>query len=319
MLFRQGQSAVSASLAAIGGMYEDNLYLATLYEYLDTPVEGTKRHGAARARTRRTASGSSTSSFDVPGLRPARAQATSTCTSGPARALALVGENGSGKTTLIKLLTRLYQPTSGRDHARRTRPARMGRTGAAPAHRRDLPGLRALPAQWSARTSARATCGYLEDEARWREAAETRHGGAGRRRDCRRSTRRRSASGSTEGRELSGGEWQKIALSRAFMRNGGRHPRARRADRGHGRAPPRRPCIEHFRALTKGKMRDPDLAPLLDRAHGRPDRRAARGPHHRARQPRRAAPRQRPLRARLFEPRPAATNRDWLKVTLTFE
>src|SRR3546814_5194379 len=30
MLFRQGQAAVSASLSAIGGMYEDNLYLSTL-------------------------------------------------------------------------------------------------------------------------------------------------------------------------------------------------------------------------------------------------------------------------------------------------
>ena len=38
MLFRQGQSAVSAILAAIGGMYEDNLYLSTLYEYLEQPV-----------------------------------------------------------------------------------------------------------------------------------------------------------------------------------------------------------------------------------------------------------------------------------------
>ncbi|HEX5305515.1 MAG TPA: ABC transporter ATP-binding protein, partial [Dyella sp.] len=37
-LFRQGQSAVSAMLSAIGGMYEDNLYLSTLYEYLETPV-----------------------------------------------------------------------------------------------------------------------------------------------------------------------------------------------------------------------------------------------------------------------------------------
>ena len=32
----------------------------------------------------------------------------------PGTSLALVGENGSGKTTLIKLLTRLYAPTSGR-------------------------------------------------------------------------------------------------------------------------------------------------------------------------------------------------------------
>jgi hypothetical protein len=35
MLFRQGQAAVTSSLAAIGGMYEDNLYLSTLYEYLE--------------------------------------------------------------------------------------------------------------------------------------------------------------------------------------------------------------------------------------------------------------------------------------------
>ena len=39
MLFRQGQAAVTASLGAIGGMYEDNLYLSTLYEYLEQPVE----------------------------------------------------------------------------------------------------------------------------------------------------------------------------------------------------------------------------------------------------------------------------------------
>src|SRR6202022_2940309 len=35
-LFRQGQSAVSAMLSSVGGMYEDNLYLSTLYEYLET-------------------------------------------------------------------------------------------------------------------------------------------------------------------------------------------------------------------------------------------------------------------------------------------
>ena len=38
LLFRQGQGAVSAALGAVSGLYEDNLYLSTLYEYLDTPA-----------------------------------------------------------------------------------------------------------------------------------------------------------------------------------------------------------------------------------------------------------------------------------------
>ena len=32
----------------------------------------------------------------------------------PGSVVAIVGENGAGKTTLVKLLCRLYQPTSGR-------------------------------------------------------------------------------------------------------------------------------------------------------------------------------------------------------------
>ncbi len=54
LLFRQGQSAVSAGLAAIGGMYEDNLYLSTLYDYLDTPVDEPAGH-ATQVRAPATA------------------------------------------------------------------------------------------------------------------------------------------------------------------------------------------------------------------------------------------------------------------------
>src|ERR1700686_5858580 len=38
MLFRQGQSAVSAALSAVSGLYEDNLYLSNLFEYMEQPV-----------------------------------------------------------------------------------------------------------------------------------------------------------------------------------------------------------------------------------------------------------------------------------------
>ena len=59
MLFRQGQSAVSAVLSSVGGMYEDNLYLSTLYEYLDTPVPQS-RANSSKDRIRRMASASRT-------------------------------------------------------------------------------------------------------------------------------------------------------------------------------------------------------------------------------------------------------------------
>ena len=56
LLFRQGQAAVAAMLGAVGGMYEDNLYLSTLYEYLETPVDparGAAMRGPDPARRHR--------------------------------------------------------------------------------------------------------------------------------------------------------------------------------------------------------------------------------------------------------------------------
>src|SRR5690606_15820510 len=46
LLFKQGQSAVAAMLSAVGGMYEDNLYLSNLYDYLEQPT--TALHGTAQ-------------------------------------------------------------------------------------------------------------------------------------------------------------------------------------------------------------------------------------------------------------------------------
>jgi ATP-binding cassette subfamily B protein len=112
MLFRQGQAAVSASLSAVGGMYEDNLYLSTLYEYLETPTApatGDRTRGDAPADGIRFEQ----VSFTYPGAeQPALMDINLHIR--PGESLALVGENGSGKTTLIKLLTRLYAPDSGR-------------------------------------------------------------------------------------------------------------------------------------------------------------------------------------------------------------
>ena len=94
-------------------MYEDNLYLSTLYEYLETAGAGAG--GRARSRDRIPEDGIRFEdvSFTYPGAsEPALEHITLHLM--PGTSLALVGENGSGKTTLIKLLTRLYAPTAGR-------------------------------------------------------------------------------------------------------------------------------------------------------------------------------------------------------------
>jgi ATP-binding cassette subfamily B protein len=213
-LFRQGQSAVSAMLAAVGGMYEDNLYLSTLYEYLETNVPtpaGTALHGPQPEDGVRFED----VSFSYPGSEePALEHVTLHLT--PGNSLALVGENGSGKTTLIKLLTRLYAPTSGRilldgqDLAEWEEGALRQRIGVI---FQDFARYQMLVGENVGAGDER----FFEDEGRWRAAADKGRAAefietlpAGYHTQLGKWFR--------DGRELSGGQWQKIALSRAFMR-----------------------------------------------------------------------------------------------------
>ncbi len=111
-VFRQGQGAVTNSLTAINGMYEDNLYLSNLVEYLDhkvPEVSGDKTTGPDPTDGIRFEN----VSFFYPESKSAALNNLSLHIKA-GESLAIVGENGSGKTTLIKLLTRLYSPTSGR-------------------------------------------------------------------------------------------------------------------------------------------------------------------------------------------------------------
>jgi len=215
-LFRQGQAAVSSGLSAVGGMYEDNLYLSTLYEYLETevpPPAGSLQQGPDPADGVRFES----VSFAYPGAaEPALVDIDLHLR--PGTSLALVGENGSGKTTLIKLLTRLYEPSAGRItldglDLREWDPAALrARIGVI---FQDFTRYQLLVGENVGAGDERA----FEDESRWREAAEK-----GQAADFieRLPAGYRTQLGKwfKEGRELSGGQWQKIALSRAFMRTG---------------------------------------------------------------------------------------------------
>jgi|TARA_B100001079_G_scaffold271596_1_gene289733 ATP-binding cassette subfamily B protein len=136
---------------------------------------------------------------------------------GPQEKLALVGENGAGKTTLVKLLTRLHDPSKGRIlldgrdlrdydlkelrhavgvifqdfvryHLTASENIAVGRIEAMDDHERIAESARRSLAD---RVIERLPEGYEQRIGRWFR----------------------------KGTNLSGGEWQKIALARAYMRD----------------------------------------------------------------------------------------------------
>jgi ATP-binding cassette subfamily B protein len=249
MLFKQGQSAVSASLSAISGMYEDNLYLSNLYEYLEQPVpaaQGELQKGPAPGDGVRFEQ----VSFSYPGsAEPALQQVTLHIQ--PGDSLALVGENGSGKTTLIKLLTRLYQPDAGRilldglDLQQWNADALRQRIGVI---FQDFGRYQFLVGE----NIGAGDMNHFEDRQRWQQAAEM-----GMAKDfidkLPQQYDTQLGKWFKGGRELSGGQWQKIALARAFMRT--------KADllvldepTATMDAAAEATIFEHFRDLSRGKM-----------------------------------------------------------------
>jgi ATP-binding cassette subfamily B protein len=216
MLFRQGQAAVSAILSAIGGMYEDNLYLSTLYEYLETPVPQ-PRGGSSALRGPDPSDGVRFEGvcFTYPGAEQA-ALSDIKLHIRPGQSLALVGENGSGKTTLIKLLTRLYRPDSGRilldgmDLEEWNEDALRQRIGVI---FQDFARYQFLVGE----NIGVGDVQHFESPDHWREAAEKGMADAIVA-ELPRGYETQLGKWFKGGQELSGGQWQKIALARAFMR-----------------------------------------------------------------------------------------------------
>jgi ATP-binding cassette, subfamily B, bacterial len=214
LLFRQGQSAVAAILSSVGGMYEDNLYLSTLYEYLETPVNmspGVAPRGPVPSDGVRFEG----VNFTYPGsAEPALVDIDLHLL--PGSSVALVGENGSGKTTLIKLLTRLYTPDSGRivlDGLPLTQwneDALRARVGVI---FQDFARYQMLVGENVGAGDER----YFEDEPRWKVAADKGQAADFIER-LPRGYQTQLGKWFQNGQELSGGQWQKIALARAFMR-----------------------------------------------------------------------------------------------------
>ena len=215
--FRQSRSLIQSVLISFSSIYEQSLYLSDLFTFFDVRPSVVSKPGA-RAVPRPLQSGFRFENvgFRYPGSERWAVRGLSFSFE-PHERIALVGENGAGKTTLVKLLSRLYDPDEGRILL-----------DGVDLRDYDLDSLRkniGIIFQDFVRYDfvLRENIGVsqveaLDDDARIREAA---------RRSLADSVAKRVPQGFDQmlgrrfdnGVELSGGEWQKVALARAYMRD----------------------------------------------------------------------------------------------------
>ncbi len=215
-IFRQSQGSIRSLLDSLNRLYESNLFLDNLMTYLElepqlvVPVNGRSapsplRYGIEFRNV----------SFRYPGadtyvLRDINLRIH------PGERIALVGLNGAGKTTLIKLLTRLYDPTEGqilldgidlREYDLTSLHQRFGVVF------QDF-----VRYQFTVRENIGfGQVDAVDDMARIQDAAE-RGGAAPIIENMAQGYNTMLGRRWERGQELSGGQWQKIALARAFMR-----------------------------------------------------------------------------------------------------
>ena len=108
---KQGQNTLTAFLTSLNGGYGDLLYASNLYALLELD-EGAPRGSLLEGAAPATGYRFENVSFTYPGNdRPALTNISINVP--PGSRLGIAGINGSGKSTLIKLLTGLYLPDEG--------------------------------------------------------------------------------------------------------------------------------------------------------------------------------------------------------------
>jgi len=249
-VLRQGQGSFTGLFYSLGQIYEGSLFMNNLFSFLKLKPQTEAKHDSRPVPEKfQTGFEFRNVSFRYPD-REDWAIRNLNLHIAPGEKLALVGSNGAGKTTLVKLLTRLYEPTEGqillegvdlREYDTAELRLRIGVIF------QDFVRYQ---------VTARENIGFgqisaLEDEERIVEAA--RRGGADAViDDLPQKYDTLLGKWFDNGHDLSGGEWQKMALSRAFMRNGNllvldEPTSALDAEREYE-------IFQRFRELTEGKM-----------------------------------------------------------------
>jgi ATP-binding cassette, subfamily B, bacterial len=212
--FSRGQSLLRSLLANVGQVYSNSLFLSNLFAFLDLhprivdppdPVSATIYSGVVFRDI----------SFRYPGSERVALQNFNLAI--PAgKTVAIVGTNGAGKSTLVKLLCRLYDPEAGCIELDGVDLRKLSLESL----RRTISVLFQSPVAYQATAGQNIGLGDLSTEANGRQIEiASRAAGA-------HEVIERLAEGYdtllgkafVNGTDLSGGEWQRIALARAFLR-----------------------------------------------------------------------------------------------------
>jgi len=215
--FNQGQRLMRSLLENVGQLYANTLFLGNLFEFLalkpliaePSPDKARTPHGLYEQVSFKHIC------FRYPESER-RALDDFNLTIPAGQIVALVGPNGAGKSTLIKLLCRFYDPESGKIEVDGTDLREIPTRNL----RRLVTVLFQQPVHYNVSVSENIEYGDLENEPKFDEI-RTAVEAAGaeeiveRLPDGYRSLLGRWFAGGTE---LSVGEWQRIALARAFLR-----------------------------------------------------------------------------------------------------
>jgi ATP-binding cassette subfamily B protein len=211
------QGSIQGILGGFSGMYEHNLYLNNLFELMETRSSMLIKDKPVKVpEPMRGEITFENVTFAYPGAeKPALVELSFTVRAG--ETLAVVGRNGAGKTTLFKLICRLYDPNEGRIlidgiDIRDLDPVEL---------RQQVGAMFQDYVTYQATASENIGLGNVPDIGN-RKAIESAGKQAG---------ADELIEGLPEGYDtalgkwfdagvnLSGGEWQKVALARAFMRD----------------------------------------------------------------------------------------------------
>lgn len=214
--FNRGQDLMRALLSNVGRIYNNTLFLSNLYTFLElTPrVKDPPRPVPAPANLTEGITFRNVT-FRYPGSeRPALEDFSLTFPAG--KIVAIVGANGGGKTTLVKLLCRFYDPEAGRIELDGIDIRDLSVADL----RRRITVLFQFPVPYQGTAAENISYGDIGKQASPTEieAAARAAGAHDLITGLPQGYDTQLGKWFKDGVELSGGEWQRIATARAYLR-----------------------------------------------------------------------------------------------------